>query len=195
VLPKIDPIIPVLSRTVPAGREWLYEAKLDGFRGVLSIENGRGSFLSKSKRPMPRFKELADLLARSMRLDDAIFDGEIVVMTDTGPDFHALFAARGEPAYAAFDLLWLNGTDLRPLPFHKRKRQLRKVTRKGPIAYVEALRDPTLFDAAVRLDIEGIVAKRRGDPYGEETQWLKVKHGDYTQSVGRAELFRWMRRR
>jgi bifunctional non-homologous end joining protein LigD len=195
VLPKIDPIIPVLSRTVPIGREWLYEAKLDGFRGVLSIENGRGSFLSKSKRPMPRFKELADLLARSMRIDDAIFDGEIVVMTDTGPDFNALFAARGEPAYAAFDLLWLNGTDLRPLPFHKRKTKLRKVTRKGPIAYVEALRDPSLFDAAVRLDIEGIVAKRRADPYEEETQWVKVKHGDYTQSVGRAELFRWMRRR
>jgi bifunctional non-homologous end joining protein LigD len=195
MLPKVDPILPVLSRTVPIGREWLYEAKLDGFRGVLSIENGRGSFLSKTRRPMARFKELADLLARGIRVEDAIFDGEIVVMTDAGPDFYALFGARGEPAYAAFDLLWLNGVDLRMLPLHKRKRKLRAVTKKGPIAYIEALRDPTLFDAAVRLDIEGIVAKRRGDAYAADTEWVKVKHPGYTQGVGRAELFHWMRRR
>lgn len=194
MLPKIEPIRPVLSKLVPVGREWLYEPKLDGFRGVLFIEAGRGSFLSKMKKPMPRFRDLADQLARTMRVRDAIFDGEIVVMRDRGVDFDALFWSRGEPFYAAFDLLWLDGVDLRPLPLHRRKSRLRTITRRGPIGYVEAMREPGLFDATVRLDLEGIVAKRRGDPYTPETEWVKVKHRGYTQVEGRAELFRGRRR-
>jgi bifunctional non-homologous end joining protein LigD len=189
MLPNIDPILPVLSKTVPTGREWLYEPKLDGFRGMLYLDNGIGSFLSKSRKPMPRFRELAMHLAVTMPVIDAIFDGEIVVMGENNVDFNALLFTRGEPVYAAFDLLWLNGVDLRLLPLHRRKAQLRKLTRLTSIGYVDAMDDPELFDATGRMDMEGIVAKRRNDAYAGETRWVKVKHAGYTQQEGRWELF------
>jgi bifunctional non-homologous end joining protein LigD len=188
-LPKIEPVRPVRVKSVPVGREWVYELKLDGFRGVLTIEDGRGRFTSKTSRPMPRFQELADGLARTLRVRDAILDGEIIVMSEGGPDFYALFFRRGEPAYAAFDLLWLNGRDLRALPLWRRKKRLETLVAKSPIAYVEHVDDPALFAATAKQDLEGIVAKKRGDAYGPETHWVKVKHAGYTQMEGRWELF------
>lgn len=189
MLPTIDPILPVLSKTIPRGHEWLYEAKLDGFRGTLYVENGTGFFRSKTRNRMKRFEELANAIARTLRVQSAIFDGEIVVLGEQGPDFYALMQARGVPSYAAFDLLWLNGKDLRPLSLTKRKATLRKVVKRGEIGYVEAVRSPALFTAAARLDLEGIVAKRAADPYTSETRWVKVKNAGYSQNQGRADLF------
>jgi len=174
---------------VPVGAAWVYELKLDGFRGILSIADGSGSFTSKTSKPMPRFRELAGALARALPAKNAILDGEIIVMTDRGPDFNALFWKRGTPAYAAFDLLWLDGRDLRALPLWRRKRALKKLLAKTPIAFVDSVDDPALFAAAVARDLEGIVAKRRGDPYAPNTQWVKIKHRGYSQMQGRWELF------
>lgn len=188
-LPLIEPVRPILSKVIPVGSEWLYEPKLDGFRGTLYIEGKRGFFRSKMKKRMARFNDLADSIARAMNVESAIFDGEIVVMRHNRVDFNALFWANGQPGYAAFDLLWLNGVDLSPLPLHKRKRKLRALTRRGPIAYIEAVREPTLYEAVVRLDLEGIVAKRKSDAYASDTEWLKIKHRGYTQKEGRWELF------
>jgi bifunctional non-homologous end joining protein LigD len=188
-LPRIDPVRPVREKSVPVGREWVYELKLDGFRGVLTIEGGRGRFTSKTAKPMPRFQELADALARILGVRDAILDGEIIVMGRGGPDFNALFFRRGEAAYAAFDLLWLNGRDLREAPLWRRKRRLRTLVAETPIAFVEHVDDPRLFAVAASQDLEGIVAKRRGEGYGPQTQWVKVKHSGYTQMQGRWELF------
>jgi bifunctional non-homologous end joining protein LigD len=179
----------VRHKSVPVGKGWLYELKLDGFRGVLTIDGGRGSFTSKTSKPMPRFQELADALARVLPAKSAILDGEIVVMTGDGPDFNALFFRRGKPAYAAFDLLYLDGRDLRELPLWRRKRMLQKLVARTPVAYVDHVEDPGLFAAAAARDLEGIVAKRRGDPYGSATEWVKIKHPGYTQMQGRWELF------
>ena len=188
-LPKIEPIRPVRRTTVPVGAAWLYELKLDGFRGVLSLQDGRGSFISKNTKPMPRFRELADAVARSLPAEDAILDGEIIVMTEAGPDFDALFWRRGKPAFAAFDLLWLDGRDLRAQPLWRRKRALKKLLAATPIPYVEPVDDPSLFTAAAAHDLEGIVAKRRGDPYDPTVEWVKVKHSGYTRMAGRWKLF------
>lgn len=119
-LPIVQPIIPRLSRQLPVGRGWRYEVKLDGFRGTLYIENGCALFRSKTMRVMKRFESLAQILARLIGVRNAIFDGEIVVMRAQKPDFYALMFRRGQPEYAAFDLVWLNGRDLRPrrLPRH-----------------------------------------------------------------------------
>jgi bifunctional non-homologous end joining protein LigD len=167
----------------------VYELKLDGFRGVLSIEEGRGRFTSKTAKGLPRFQDLADHLAAGLDVRDAILDGEIIVMGSGGPDFFALFSRRGEPAYAAFDLLWLNGRDLRAQPLWRRKRALKKLVTATAIGYVEHVDTPGLFDAAVERDLEGIVAKRRSDPYAPDTEWVKVKHSGYSQNEGRWELF------
>ena len=189
MVPHIEPLHPVRSETVPVGREWLYELKLDGFRGVLTVQKTKGRFTSKTGKPMPRFGALADALARVLDVRDAILDGEIIVMGRSGPDFRALFFRRSDPAYAAFDLLWLNGRDLRALPLWRRKKMLRALLAPTPIGYVDHVDDPALFAITVERDLEGIVAKRRSDAYANDTRWVKVKHRGYTQLQGRWELF------
>jgi bifunctional non-homologous end joining protein LigD len=189
VLPKIDPIRPEKRHAVPTGPGWVYELKLDGFRGVLSVENGRGSFTSKTGKKMPRFAELAHSLARSFSVRDVILDGEIIVLGEAGPDFYALMQRRGVVQYAAFDLLWLNGQDLREQPLWRRKKRLRTLLRHSPVGLVDWVEDPKLFDVTVQKDLEGIVAKRKHDPYAPETIWVKVKHTGYSQMEDRWELF------
>src|SRR5438045_119171 len=129
-LPLIDPIHPVLCDHVPGGRGWCYELKLDGFRGTLYAQGAAAEFRSKRQRPMPRFAELAARVAAELRVREAILDGEIVVMGERGPRFDALLFRRGVPQFAAFDLLWLDGRDLRPLPHVERKSVLRRLVRR-----------------------------------------------------------------
>jgi bifunctional non-homologous end joining protein LigD len=188
-LPRIEPLRPTRSTSVPVGREWVYELKLDGFRGMLEIQNGTAHFTSKTMKLMRRFDPLAMKLARALDVRNAILDGEILVMGESGPDFRALFFNRREPAYAAFDLLWLNGRDLRPLPLWRRKNALHKLVSRTPVGYVDCVTDPSLYAVVAQRDLEGIVAKRRGDPYGASARWVKVKCRGYSQMAGRWELF------
>src|SRR5262245_4438511 len=189
-LPLIDPIKPVLARELPRGRAWCYELKLDGFRGTLYVERDGVGFRSKTRLPMPRFADLAARGAAELPVSEAILDGEIVVMSDRGPQFRALMFRRGVPQFAAFDLLWLDGRDLRLLPYRQRNAALGRLLRGGRWAsFVDSHAGPELFEAARRMDLEGIVAKRRADAYLPGTQWLKVKNAGYTQAVGRWELF------
>ena len=195
MLPRIEPLRPKLTKTVPRGKQWLYELKLDGFRATLYVENASARFFSKSKKPMPRFRDLASALARQLRVTDAILDGEIIVMGKSGPDFYALMRDRGRPELVAFDLLWQDGRDLRDLPLWRRKHALQKLIRKTSIGFVEHTNDARLFESAVQMDLEGVVAKRRSDPYAPETDWFKIKHAGYLQNAGRHELFDRFRRR
>ena len=189
-LPRVEPILPTLTRVVPLGREWMYELKLDGFRGVLHIDAGTSWFTSKTNNAMPRFRDLAAACARELAADSVILDGEIIVLgADARPDFNALFSHSGTPSYAAFDLLWLNGRDLRRLPLWRRKKALAKLVARTAVGLVESVDDPRLYDVTVAEDMEGIVAKRRSDPYGPETQWLKIKTAGYTQAEGRGDMF------
>ncbi len=188
-LPSIEPLRPVREPIVPIGRRWIYELKLDGFRGVLTIEGSRGAFTSKTGRRMRRFDEFAHAAARVLGVDSAILDGEIVALRGDGLDFRALFFRRGTIGYAAFDLLWLDGRDLRAQPLWRRKRALRRLVAGTPIAYVEHVDDPSLFTEAVARDLEGVVAKRRDEPYAPGAEWVKVKHAAYSQMQDRWELF------
>ena len=189
-LPAVAPLIPIRCKEVPVGREWVYELKLDGFRGMLRIDDGRAQFTSKKSKPMPRFDDLALALSRTLAARNAILDGEIIVMGKDGPDFNALFFRRGTPTYAAFDLLWLDGRDLRPEPLWRRKKELYKLVYDSPIGYVDHVADPALFSIVSQRDLEGIVAKRRADTYCSESPWIKVKVAGYSQVVGRRELFK-----
>lgn len=190
-LPEIEPLVPVLRKQAPRGREWRYELKLDGFRAVFAFDGETALFRSKTRRRMQRFRDLADRLAGQTRASSLILDGELVVMGEQGPDFYALMAARAEPQYAAFDLLWVNGRDLRGEAYSKRKAALKRFLDRdpAPISFVESHRSPGLLEAATRLDLEGIVAKRVADPYGEGVTWVKVKNAAYSQAEGRADLF------
>ena len=158
MLPQIDPILPKLARDVPRGGDWLYELKLDGFRGPLYVEEHRGRFLSKTKKPMRRFDSLANAIARELPARDVILDGEIVVMSDGRPDFYSLMMNRKPASYVAFDVMWINGRDLRALPLRRRKRELEKLATTGQVQTVETTKDPRLIDAVTQMDLEGIVA-------------------------------------
>lgn len=192
-LPVIEPVRPILRKHIPRGREWRYEPKLDGFRGTLYFESGKAFFRSKTMKKMSRFQPLADTLAEHLGgvVDDVIVDGEIIVLDDQGMiDFYALMQARGEPQYAAFDLLWRDGVDLRDESYLDRKKGLRMLLKKvSPIGIVDNHRSPALFEAATRMDLEGVVAKRVDGSYGPDTEWVKVKNGEYSQTEGRAEMF------
>src|SRR5262245_28944174 len=126
-LPLVPPILPALSRELPRGADWRYELKLDGFRGTLYVEEKRAWFRSKTGRLMRRFDELAGRVAGELGARSAIVDGEIVVMGERGPDFYALMFHRGVPQFAAFDLLWRDGRDLRAQTYAARKAALRRL--------------------------------------------------------------------
>ena len=111
-------------------------------------------------------------------------------------DFWGLMQGRGHLAYAAFDILWLRGKDLRALPLMERKKHLKRLLPEavGPLNVIPWFeRDGSeLFQAVRQYDLEGIVAKRKADPYEVETRWLKIKNPTYSQAEGRRELFdRW----
>ena len=123
---------------------------------------------------------------------EAILDGEIVSLDSKGkPVFRELLKGRGYLAFAASDLLWLDGADLRSAPLVERKRRLAELlpADTGPLYKIFTLEEHgrALFEAARRMDLEGIVAKRAGDPYGPETLWYLIRNPAYRQGEpGRA---------
>jgi ATP dependent DNA ligase domain len=108
--------------------------------------------------------------------------------------FDELLFRRGSPIFYAFDLLYLNGRDLRQLPLTERKEKLREVIDKSGLPdvisgkYVEG-RGVDLFNEVVRRNLEGVVAKRKTGTYATVSGWLKIKNPNYTQSERRHELF------
>jgi bifunctional non-homologous end joining protein LigD len=195
VIPIAEPVLPQLSRELPLGRVWRYELKLDGFRGMLYVDRGTAGFRSKTKRPMPRFDDLAARVAAELDVRDAVLDGEIVVMGARGPEFNALLFNRGVPQFAAFDLVWLDGRDLRFWPQEKRKAALQRLVHGCTwISLIESHSDAQLFEIVSELDLEGVVAKRRDEAYTPTTRWIKVKNRNYSQAIGRWRFFEGRRR-
>jgi bifunctional non-homologous end joining protein LigD len=194
VLPAIPPIVPTLKPDPFNHPAWLFEPKYDGFRGMLYLTRSGCSLYSKRGNWMTRFANLARQVAAELGARELILDGEIVSLDDEGRiDFWGLMRGQGTLAYAAFDLLWLNGQDLRTKPLQRRKRRLEQLI---PASVGALNRMPCfeaegreLFEAACGLDLEGIVAKMKDDPYAADTAWYKIKNPTYTQAEGRAELF------
>jgi hypothetical protein len=114
----------------------------------------------------------------------------VTVADGTGrPQFYELLRVPRSASYVAFDILWLDGTDLRALPLDERRRRLQGILPKGSPIVSEALfvegRGRELFELMCANDLEGIVAKRLADPYDSRIRWLKIKNPDYSQAEGR----------
>jgi bifunctional non-homologous end joining protein LigD len=123
-------------------------------------------------------------------------DGEVCCVDETG---RPIFNRRKEPFFVAFDLLWLNGVDLRPLPLVERKKRLKRLmARRSNDLIAEAMsvdgRGKALMAAVEEHDLEGVVAKRKSDPYRRGVTWWKIKNPAYSQAEGRHELFNGDRR-
>ncbi|HEX5473082.1 MAG TPA: DNA ligase D [Vicinamibacterales bacterium] len=182
------PQLAQLVKKAPDGPEWVHELKYDGYRIGCRIERGRVALISRNGRDWTAaFPEIVTAAAR-LRTPRALLDGELcAVLPDGRTSFQALQnAASGTPhrslVYFVFDLLLLGERDLTREPLERRKTALAALvgTRQtGRIRYAEHIegRGPDAFAQACRLGLEGIVSKRREQPYllGKRGGWLKTK--------------------
>jgi bifunctional non-homologous end joining protein LigD len=182
---KISPIIPVARKEVTESPGYIYELKLDGFRGLADTINGR--MPSKNLNSMKRFQHLLDGLPL-----DCVFDGEICVLDDDDrPDFSALLFGRRKPVYIVFDLLFYHEEDVRHLSLKERRAILDQLAEHYELQKSELFfYGKSLFDAVCSRDLEGIVVKKLADPYEPgRTKWWKILNTAYSQKEGRGELF------
>jgi bifunctional non-homologous end joining protein LigD len=165
-LPHVLPLVPT-ARPLPFNDPaWLFEPKYDGFRGMLYLTRKNCTIYSKRGNAMKRFRDLAEQVRAELPRREVILDGEVVAIDDEGRiNFWDLMRGRGTLAYAAFDVLWINGRDLRGLPLSKCKKRLDSLIPAsiGALSRVPCIEEEgcELFEAACRLDLEGIVAKRK----------------------------------
>jgi len=174
--------------------DYIFELKMDGFRAMIYIRGGECKLISRNLKNLP-FQSLKSALAK-LPVQSAILDGEIVCLDKNGvSQFYQLLAGKGEPIYYAFDLLWLDGEDLRNQPLIERKKRLARLVKSSGckrLLYAQHIeREGKRFFAEIcSRDLEGIVAKRRMSIYKDDgTGWLKVKNPTYSRAECRQELF------
>src|SRR5581483_4172364 len=111
--------------------DFIYELKIDGFRALAHLAAGSGELISRNGNTFRGFAELADWLAEHIKVESAVLDGEIACVDDAGrPTFRDLLFRKRQCIFIAFDLLYLNGKDLRILPLLERKAMLKKLVRR-----------------------------------------------------------------
>ncbi|MBR0648301.1 DNA ligase D [Roseomonas terrae] len=185
----VEPALATLVMAPPSGERWLHEIKFDGYRLQVRISGGRAKLLTRSGLDWTgRFgKALAAKLA-ALPVSTAIFDGELVVENGSGSsDFSLLQADLAERrsdrfALYLFDLLYLDGMDLRDVPLIDRKARLRDIIAGSggdSLRFSEHFDEPgdLVMRHACRLSLEGIVSKERKAPYrsGRGKTWTKSK--------------------
>jgi ATP-dependent DNA ligase len=194
--PPIPPMLAKAVDTLPAGGEFLYEPKWDGFRAIVFRGSPGVLIQSRDLRPLDRyFPELHDAF-ETLLPPDCILDGEIIVATPQGLDFDALqlrvhpaasrvaMLARTQPAsFVAFDLLAIGGKDIRAEPQHARRAQLERALNKvpPPIRLTAMTRDRAVASDWLKhfegAGLDGVVAKLDGLKYtpGKRVMY-KIKH-------------------
>jgi bifunctional non-homologous end joining protein LigD len=187
----IEPCLPTLARTVPSGPQWAYEIKHDGFRFICRRDGDRVRVFSRRGNDFTdRAPRIVDTLAR-LPACSVTLDGEGVACDPDGvTDFDLLRAALGRPAKRevflyAFDLLELDGRDLRREPWSDRRWKLARLLRGAGHGvqlsdHLDGADGAAMFRHACAMGLEGIVAKRRDKPYrsGRSPDWIKVKNTD-----------------
>ena len=169
-----------------AGGDWVLEGKWDGYRAIVTIEDGRARLRSRNDQDLGRrFPELR-ALADQVRAERAVLDGEIVVLDGRGrPSFRALqqrlqSGNDGRLRFIAFDALWIDGRDLQREPYEVRRRLLAEATTEGPLleAPGDLGSDPlAALAVAEDLGLEGVVAKAAGSRYRagrRSSDWRKI---------------------
>ena len=182
----LGPCLPSAAEQPPTARGWLHEIKLDGFRLLAHrAANGVRLFTRNGLDWAERYPGIAAAVGK-LSCQSCLLDGEVVLCGDDGiPVFNRLRYGRqvkGEALLCAFDLLEVNGRDLRRAPIELRKAVLAKLLRKAPawLQLSEHIEEPgdVVFRHACKLGYEGIVSKRLGSPYisGRPRSWLKFKN-------------------
>ncbi len=189
-------------RTITDDGSWVHERKLDGVRLLVHVDRGDVRMITRTGADRARsFPELDDAL-RALGSDDVVVDGEVVALHDEHDSFERLQRRLGDPSRATghadvpvhlylFDVLHLDGHDLRALPLVARKQLLASLRFVEPIRFLEhATGDLAVhLAAACRQGWEGLIAKRADAPYrpGRSPDWRKLK----CQRTGRFVVGGW----
>jgi bifunctional non-homologous end joining protein LigD len=192
----VAPCLARLEAQAPGGAGWVHEIKFDGYRIETRLNDGAAELKTRTGLDWTKkFQPIADAIAK-LRASNAIIDGEIVVDVGNGiSDFSTLQAdlSSGRTdrfVYYVFDLLFLDGKDLRKLPLIERKATLAKLVGKKRDGRVRLSEDfgepgPAVLKHACQLGLEGIISKQRDAPYrsGRTGDWLKIKCSDRQEFV------------
>jgi len=184
---KYEPQLATLVKSPPTGPGWVHEIKYDGYRMLCRIADRNVQIVSRSAKDWTRdFPTVAQALAQ-LSVESAWVDGEVVAMDEKGRSSfqrlqNALSATTTQPlTYLAFDLLYLDGYELRAVALAERKRLLRDVLANAPasIRYSEDFAVPgqAFLDNVCKLGLEGMVSKRADLPQqaGRGPAWQKTK--------------------
>jgi len=195
-LPEISPMLAQIGKgTPPSGPDWLYEIKWDGVRAICYIQNGRVRLVSRNGNAMERQYPELSVLPHHINATTAILDGEIAALDPRGLPSFELLQSRINVADASaiatltrnlpvviflFDLLYLDGRDLRGAPLLERKRRLKEILQPSEVIRFSEHFPGTgaeLLEAAKAQGLEGIVAKRASSFYESRrtADWLKFK--------------------
>jgi bifunctional non-homologous end joining protein LigD len=179
----LAPQLAALTESLPAGADWLFEPKWDGYRAIVTISGGEARLTSRNGKDLTeRFREAARSAAKAVRTPSAVLDGEVVALDEDGSArFEALQNGSGRLVLIAFDLLELDGEPVWQRPLRERRELLEELldpTVAG-VRVSPAFEDgAALLEAARAQGLEGVVAKRADLPYrpGRRTpEWRKVK--------------------
>ncbi|MGC8099350.1 DNA ligase D [Metapseudomonas otitidis] len=185
---QLKPQLATLVDRPPAG-DWHYEVKFDGYRLLARLDHGQVQLFTRNGHDWTAHLPAQARALSRLPVDEAWLDGEVVVMDEDGqPDFQALQNAfevgRSEAAlYYLFDLLHLNGSDLRETPLEQRREALAQllesVDEDGLLRYSQSFTEPAeaVLDSACRLGLEGLIGKRAGSLYAgrRSSDWIKLK--------------------
>ena len=187
-MPKIafEPCLPTRGTRVPAGPEWLHEIKHDGYRLIVHRDGARVRLFTRNGPDWTGRYPLIVEAALKNRQTSFVIDGEAVLLGVDGiSDFNGLHSRKHdeEVQLYAFDILALDGEDLRKLPLHLRKTNLARLLARRPEGifvsdFEQGEIGADLFRAVCNFGLEGLVSKRRDRPYraGRSPDWIKVKN-------------------
>jgi bifunctional non-homologous end joining protein LigD len=195
----IPPCLPSKAERPPSGPDWVHEIKLDGYRLMVRRDGQRIRCYTKNGHDWAdRFPAIVDAALR-LKSASCLIDGEAVVLdVDGTSDFSALRLLSREAVLVAFDLLELDGEDVRGLSLIERKRRLKALLGPGgkwrAIQYSDHLTGDgaAIFGHVCKLGLEGIVSKRVDSPYrsGPSRTWLKSKN-PASEAVQREQEEEW----
>ena len=181
----VEPMRPTLAAKPFSDPAWLFELKLDGWRTLCALRDGKAHLVSRRRNSLnERFPELRDI-GEAIKAKTALIDGEIVALDEDGlPRFEALRSRRRNCSVVlyAFDLLYLDGYDLTACPLIKRKALLRRILPKnntGRIRFTDHIvgSGEALFKKLEVLKLEGMLMKRKDSVYSgmQSRDWLKIR--------------------
>jgi ATP-dependent DNA ligase len=209
ISPPIEPMLAKPSSSLPDGDGWLFEPKWDGFRAIVFRDGGEILTQSRDLKPLDRyFPELGQPFRASLP-ERCVLDGEVVISRDGRLDFDALLlrihpaesrvrmlAAESPASFVAWDLLALDGEDLRSVPQAERRRRLEAALAgaQPPVHLTPATTDRTIaadwFDRFEGAGLDGVIAKRLDAAYQPgKRAMLKIKHERTADCV--VAGFRW----